>query len=109
MRQADGWFALFPMAGGPPVPIPTMKTDERTCGFAPDESAVYVFQRGKTPARVDRIELATGRRDPWLEIVPMTRSGTVGFVSVMLTPDGERYAASFANFLNDVFAVSGLR
>jgi hypothetical protein len=109
MRQADGVFALYPVDGGPPVPIPTMKTDERPCGFSPDGSAIYVFQRGKIPARVDRIELATGRREPWIEIEPMTRSGTTGFISVILTPDGERYVASFGQFVTDLFAVSGLR
>jgi len=109
MRQASGLFALFPVDGGPPVPIPTMKTDERPCGYAPDGSAIYVFQRGRIPARVDRIELASGRREPWLEIEPMTRSGTPGFISVILTPDGERYVASFANFPSDLFAVGGLR
>jgi eukaryotic-like serine/threonine-protein kinase len=109
MRQADGYFALYPVDGGPPTRIPTLKTDERPCGWAPDGEAIYVFQRGKIPGRVDRIDLATARREPWLEIEPMTRSGTTGFISVVLTSDGERYVASFGQFVNDLFLVGGLR
>jgi hypothetical protein len=86
-----------------------MKTDERPCGWAPDGEAIYVFQRGKIPGRVDRIDLATARREPWLEIEPMTRSGTTGFISVVMTSDGERYVASFGQFVNDLFLVGGLR
>jgi hypothetical protein len=109
MRQSSGGFALYPVDGGPPVPISTIKSDERPCAWSPDGSAIYVFQRGRVPAPVDRIEIATGRREPWLQIEPMTRSGTPGFISVVLTPDAEQYVASFAHFVSDLYAVSGLR
>jgi hypothetical protein len=85
-----------------------MKTDERPCGWSPDGGAVYVFQRGKIPGRVDRIDLTTGERTPWMEIEPLNRSGTIGFITVFLTPDGERYAASFDQLANCLFAVKGL-
>jgi len=108
MRRADGSFARFPVGGGDPIPTPGMRRDERPCGWSPDGSAVYVFQRGKIPSRVDRIDLGTGERTPWIELEPMNRSGTVGFWSVILTPDGERYAASFGQLANCLFAVKGL-
>jgi hypothetical protein len=109
MRQPDGAFALFPVDGGPPAPIAGLRADEHPCAWSPDGSALFVFRRGRVPAPVDRIDLATGRRDRWLEVEPMTRSGTPGFISVVLTADGERYIASFANFLSDLYAVGGLR
>jgi len=108
MRTPDGMFARFPVDGGAPIPTPGVKTDERPCGWSPDGRAVYVFQRGVIPSRVDRIELATGERTPWVDIVPMNRSGTIGYISVIVTPDGERYAASVIQLANSLFAVKGL-
>jgi hypothetical protein len=107
--RADGVFALFPVDGGPSRVIPGLEPDERPCQFSEDGKHLYTFRRGAVPCPVTRIEVESGRREPWLEIEPVTRNGTDSFVSVLVTPDGERYIASFGQYVNDLFVVSDLR
>ncbi len=109
MLQADLSLAVFPLDGSEPRPVPGIRSDERVCAWAPDGSAIFVFQKGKISGRVDRIALETGAREEWMHIEPMTRSGAGGFVHIRLSEDCERYVASFAQFVNDLFLVDGLR
>ena len=103
-----GGFAIFPIDGGEPKQLSTLLPDERPVEWTEDGSAVWVFQRGAIPAPIHRVDVATGRRDLWKEITPRSRSGVVGVNSVRMTPDGENYAMSFVQTLNELYAVRGL-
>ena len=107
--RSDGAFALFPTDGGPSRVIPGLEPDERPSMFTSDGTHVYTFRRGVIPAPVSRVDVASGHREPWLEIEPVTRNGTDSAVSVLFTPDGERFLASFGQYVNDLFVVSDLR
>ncbi|HET7498800.1 MAG TPA: protein kinase [Candidatus Eisenbacteria bacterium] len=107
--RADGTYALFPVDGGPSRAVPGLESDERPSQFTEDGRHVYTFRRGVVPCPVARVDVETGRREPWFEIEPVTRNGTDSFISVLFTPDGERYIASFGQYVNDLFLVSDLR
>ena len=108
LRQPDGAFARFPVDGSQPIVIPGLEKDERPAGWTPDGSGIYVFRRGVMPSRIERLDLITGRREPWIELEPTTRSGADTFISAWVTPDGERYVASYGQYLSELFVVSGL-
>ena len=44
------------------------------------------------PARIERVEVATGRRQLWKELRPADPAGVFGITSVVVTPDGTSYA-----------------
>jgi hypothetical protein len=108
MRKPDGLFARFPVDGGTPLGIPAMESDERPVGWTADGGAVFVFKRGVIPSRIDRLDVATGEREPWIDLEPTTRSGADGFMSAAVTPDGGRYVATYGQFLSELFVVRGL-
>jgi hypothetical protein len=108
LRQPDGAFARFPVDGSPPIAIPGLEKDERPAGWTADGSAIFIFRRGVIPSTIERLDLVTGRREPWIDLEPTTRSGADGFISVCVTPDGERYIASYGQHLSELFVVSGL-
>ena len=60
-------------------------------------------------ARVFRLDLATGRKEPWLEVRPPDPAGVCAFVSLVLTPDGKSYAYTYGRLLTDLYLVEGLR
>jgi len=107
-RRPDGRFAVYPADGSPVIEVPDVQPHERPCGWTPDGRAVYAYARGVIPAVVERVDLESGRREPWLTVEPITRSGVGTFGSLFLTLDGHRYAGSFNQSVGDLFLVGGL-
>jgi hypothetical protein len=64
---------------------------------------------GQVPARVFRLDLKTGLRETFLELMPSDPAGMVGVNRVSLTPDGRSYAYSYVRHLADLYVVEGVR
>jgi hypothetical protein len=56
-----------------------------------------------------RLDLETGRREPWLELTPPDRAGVGGTVGAWLTPNGRFYAFGYRRLLSDLYLIEGLR
>jgi hypothetical protein len=61
------------------------------------------------PVWIDRIEIATGRRQPWKDLMPSDLAGVAGIRSVVVTPDGKSYAYSFGSAIGSLYLAEGLR
>jgi hypothetical protein len=63
------------------------------------------------PFRVFRVDVATGRREPWLDTSPSDPAGvdTSFWTGTALTPDGRFYVYAYVRTLSDLFLVEGLR
>jgi eukaryotic-like serine/threonine-protein kinase len=104
----EGWFA-YPVNGGEPRPIAGLEglTPIRWSG---DGTHLFVWKRSLSlPARVLRLDLSTGRVEPWRDLRPLDDAGVPGIMSVLLTPDGQSYAYNYARNLSDLYLVDGLR
>jgi hypothetical protein len=106
-RNPAGDLVLYPVDGGEPRPIPGPAPDDDVIRF--DATGETLFLQTETvPARVYRLSLSTGRREPWREIGPADLTGVPG-VGVFLTPDGKSYAYWSSRFLETLFLVDGLK
>ena len=88
--------------------MPGYATRDRTVGWSADGKALYAFTRGELPAKVFRIDLATGERKPWKELSPWDPTGVEGLTGVRMSHDEQSFAYSYAQRLNDLFVVEGL-
>ena len=68
---ADGTVSLFPMQGGEPRRIPGLAADELPTGWDATGRYLFVYRPGELPARVFRLEVATGTRESWRELLPL--------------------------------------
>ena len=68
-----------------------------------------VVREGSMPARLSRVEVATGARTPWMTLGPPDATGVGHVWTVLVTPDGRGYAYTHGLFLEDLFLVEGLR
>jgi hypothetical protein len=100
---------LYPLAGGEPQPIPGIVPGEDPVGWMAGGQWLFVFDRGKIPGRVFRIELATGKREFWRELVPLDPAGIDLLSPPALTPDGKTYVYSYNRILSDLFLASGVK
>ena len=109
-RVGSGGYSIFPIAGGAPRPVPEINADdENIVSWDVDGRSMLLFRIAQVPARVERLELATGRRTLVREIGPVDRAGVSSIVPVGFSADGKSYAYSFFRQGGYLFTVDGVR
>jgi hypothetical protein len=114
---AHGSLALYGVHGGPAQPL-TWHLPADTEGIG--GSTAYAFQvsgdgrsaylrEGQMPARIDRVDIASGRRTPVKTLGTEPRPGVSVIYSPCMTPDGKGYAYGYGEWLQDLYLVEGLR
>ena len=105
--KTEKW-ALYPVAGGEPRPLPGVREGESVCGFDEKGENLYLVSSGLT-YHVERLELATGKRSPFRDVTPADPTGVAQISAFQLTPDGKSYCYSFMRALSRLYVVEGLK
>ena len=66
---------LYPVGGGEPRMINGLNPGEQPITFSSEGRSLYLYQPGELPARVDRLDLQTGKRTPWKQLMPSDPAG----------------------------------
>jgi hypothetical protein len=61
------------------------------------------------PSRIERLDLASGRRVLMCEVAPADRTGVLWIVWAALTDDTKSYAYSYQRMTSQLFVVEGTR
>jgi eukaryotic-like serine/threonine-protein kinase len=100
---------LLPVDGGQPRTIPDTKSLD-PIRWSADGRFLYAAEAGKIPIRILRIDVATGRREEWKELVPAQGAAAYDSNKIVLTPDAKAYAYGFSRAsTSDLYLVEGLR
>jgi len=108
-RGPEGRVYLYSVSPEEPRPVPGLEVGEIPVQWSPDGKFFYVYRRGDVPARVFRVELATGRRELWKELEPGDTTGLEEVANIWLTPDGRSYVYNHIRTLSDLYLAEGLR
>ncbi len=103
-----GQLRLHATAGNATRPIPGIEAGEGPVGFSDDSRSLYVRRRA-VPAQVHRIDLESGRRELWKQLMPADPAGVAGIPTVFLSADGRSYAYSYGQTLSQLYLVEGLK
>jgi len=103
-------IARFPGEEAAKAPGTPLATSDDLIQWSADGSFVYVWRTGEVPAPVDRIDLASGKREPWKKFVPANPAGVAQLVNLTVTPDGQSYAYFYnRQIADDLYVVEGVR
>jgi Tol biopolymer transport system component len=105
-RAADRHYYFYPLNGGAPQPIAAMQGGDIPIRFSADGRFVYVTTFGRIPAIVTKVDLMTGAREKWREVVPSDRAGLINVGPVLVTPDAATMVYSFTRLLSDLYIVN---
>ena len=105
----DQRYYLYPVAGGEPTPIPGLVKGDIPGGWTADGRFMFVRVRGEVPQRLMKLEVATGRKELWKELMPPDPAGIELISPVWVTPDEKHYVYSFTRSLADLYVLDGLR
>ncbi len=99
---------LYPLSGGEPTAVPGLDREDGVDQRSLDGRFLFVHRIGEMPARVFRLDLSTGRREPWRTLMPADAAG-VSRIDPGPTPSGEAYVYNYFRTLSDLYLVEGVK
>lgn len=100
---------LYPVGGGEARPIPGLATGEEPIEWTADGHSLYIYRPGELPAKVYRLDLATGERTLWRQLMPSDPAGVERIGPIRITADGKTYVYGYHRNLADLYLVEGLK
>ena len=110
VAQTPEGLALTPVEGGPSRPIPGTAPGDRPLRLTADGRSLFLrADTREFPARVFRLDIATGRREVWKELMPGDPAGITLLSPEAISEDGKTILFSYARSLADLYLAEGLK
>jgi Tol biopolymer transport system component len=106
---SNGEERLYPVDGGAPQPLPGFRNGDDILLWSADGRSVLVLRRPSVPARIDRVDVVTGKAELWREIAPADRTGMITVASVLISDDESTLSYSVRRLLSELYLVDGLK
>jgi Tol biopolymer transport system component len=107
-RGPDGRIFAYPVDGSPAQEIPGIADPDIPLEWTADGKAIFIGRQDAGTWRVRRLEMATGRETPWMEVSPPEVAG-LRVSQLFLTADGRYYVHSYSRLLTDLYVADGIR
>ena len=103
-------FSTAPLRGGPARPIPGLQPNEGPLQWTADGRFLFVgSMERELPARVFRLEVATGKRELWKELMPADPAGFSLLRPAQVSADGKTILFIFGQSLAELYVAEGLK
>ena len=110
VRESSGGQKIYPVDGGPARPVPGATPDDFAVRWSADgKSLIVVSLWSDVPAKVEKLDLATGRREPYKTLGPADLTGAIQISPIALSDDGKSYALTVRRMASHLFLVQGAR
>jgi WD40 repeat protein len=114
VRGPDGKRGVWPLEGGGFRPIPGLESGYNIIGWTPDSESVYVAPIRRSAiaakaAKVSRVNIQTGKMEPWKTFGDETGAGVTAVVPPHLSSDETAYAYLYVRVLSEAYVVTGLK
>jgi dipeptidyl aminopeptidase/acylaminoacyl peptidase len=106
--DADGRWWRFPVGEGEPQHLAWVEIGEQVIRWSADGKYLFVVRPSPLQLVIDRIDTATGKRAPWLELMPDDRAGLYDVGPALLSGDGMSYVYSFRRVLSTLYVLDGV-
>jgi len=107
-----GEYYLCPVGGGEPRPLEGYVDGDVLLQWSADGQFLYLREAGNLVLRIYKLDLSSGRREFWKELVPPDPAALTDIGSdpgqIRLAPDGKSYAYTYWTFAGELYLVRGL-
>jgi hypothetical protein len=109
-----GEYYLYPLDGkSDPQPLAGYLDGDSLVQWSADGKFFFIREGGNLVLRIHRLDLATGVREFWKELVPPDPAVLVDIGSdpgqVRIAPDGKSYAYTYWTFAGELYLARGLK
>jgi Tol biopolymer transport system component len=112
LHTGGGEGFILPLDGGPRTPLAGLQAGDRLDQWSGDGRYLFASRQQELPAKVFRIEIETGRRELWKELMPADPAGVihVNNTRIAISRDGRSYAYSYIRIVeSDFYLLEGVR
>ena len=107
-QDSDRKSLVYSVQSGEGKPVPGINPAEVAFGWTGDGKSVYVY-RPEVPAKVYEIELSSGKRKLWKELIPPDATGINFIRTPHISADGKWYAYNYNRVISDLYLVDGVK
>jgi len=109
-----GEYYLYPVDGSSdPRPLPGYVDGDLLLQWSAEGRFLFVREAGNLALRIHRLDVSTGTREFWKELVPPDPTVIIDIGSdpgqVRITPDGKSYAYTYWTFEGELYVAQGLK
>jgi hypothetical protein len=105
----DGKGYLYPVDSGEPRAIQGWGDTDLPVAWSSDALSIYMYERGKSPTSVFRLNPQTGQKSLVRQLVPFDAGGVYLIGPVVLTPDGKTCIYNYRRILSTLSLVENLK
>ena len=112
LHMGGGQGFILPLDGGPRTPLKGLEAEDRLDQWSGDGRYLFASRQQELPGKVFRIEIETGRRELWKELMPADPAGVihVNDSPIAISRDGRSYAYSYIRAVeSDLYLLQGVR
>ena len=110
VRESHGGLKIYPVDGSAPRSVPGATAEDFVGRWSADGKSLLVCNLfASVPLPIDRLDLATGRREAFRQLGPADPVGAVQIYPIALSADGKSYAYSLRRMMSHLFLASGAR
>src|SRR5450830_598861 len=103
--KTGGTYFTQRAGGGTAQAVPGLTTDDQVIQWSADGRSVYVYRPANVPFRLERLDLASGRRELVREVAPADRAGVLHSNGAALTEEAKSYAYDYDRITSQLFVV----
>ena len=107
-----GPYLMWPLDGGKPVPIETLRPRTGRSSGARNGRFLYIRGPDEDVLHIYRYNLDTGRRELWKKLAPRDPAGVIGVASgrgeLAITQDGTASVFTYWTGIRNLFLAEGL-
>jgi hypothetical protein len=108
-RRGDAGVAeIYPVAGGAARAVPGMESDDLLVRWSPDGRSLLIT-RATLPARVEQLDVASGKRTMVREIAPAHADAGLRFTVMAIADDPTVYTYTTLQRLSSLFMIQPTR
>ncbi len=107
--DADRRLTIYPIEGGQARRIPQIAPGYGPIAWGSDSMSLYVYHTTDQPAKIYRVDIATGKQQFLRELMPADPAGVITISPIVMTPDASTYLYSYSRILSVLYIVSGLK
>jgi hypothetical protein len=100
---------IYPTAGGDGRSILGMESGEQPIAWSQDGLSLFIYRPAELPAKVWRLELATGRKTALEKLMRGDPAGVETTGPILLTLDGKTGVYGYHRMLSDLYLGEGLK
>ena len=102
-------YLVLALVGGDPRPVASLAPDDAVARWTADGKGFLVYRPSEIPVRLERVDLASGRRDVVRRFSPGDLTGIVRIEQLLFADDENTYVYSATQRRSDLFLIEGVR